>query len=83
MRRNANVGCHQVGLQTTDPADAWRCIATIKRTGSAMEVKPSQRERTYAFRRPAMQKGDIRGGDGVVVPRVTTELVKAWSISRH
>ena len=76
MRHDANVGCHQVGLQTTDPADAWRCIATIKRTGSAMEVKPSQRERTYAFRRPAMQKGDMRGRGGVVVPRVATELLR-------
>ena len=34
------------------------------------------------IRRPAMQKGDMRGGGGVVVPRVATELVKAWSIGR-
>ena len=30
-----------------------------------------------------MRKGDMRGGGGVVIPRVTTELVKAWSISQH
>ena len=30
-----------------------------------------------------MQKGDMRGGGGVVVPRVATELVKAWSIGQH
>ena len=48
-----------------------------------MGVMATQRDKTYAFRRPAMRKGDMRGGGGVVVPRVATELVKAWSISRH
>ena len=48
-----------------------------------MGVMATQRDKTYAFRRPAMRKGDMRGGGGVVVPRVATELVKAWSIGRN
>ena len=29
-----------------------------------------------------MRKGDMHDGDGVVVPRVATELVRAWYMGR-
>ena len=47
-----------------------------------MGVMATQKDKPYAFRRPAMRKDDMRGGGGVVVPRVATELVRAWYMGR-
>ena len=66
MRRNANVGCHQVGLQSTDRL-MLGAVSRLKR-GLGRELTCDE-EMTYAFRRPAMQKDDMRDGSGVVVSR--------------
>ena len=83
--------------QVTDPERRWLCMARRLRrcarrlTRSSRSLSATRRERRMppggltddvAFRRPAMRKGNMHGEDGVVVPRVATELVKAWSIGR-
>ena len=82
MRRNANVGCHQVGLQSTDRL-MLGAISPLEKHRVSDGSQGIPKRENVRIRRPAMQKGNMRGGDGVVVPRVTTELVKAWSICRH
>ena len=69
------------GLTHDGSADAWRYIATEK-TRLGRELMCDE-ETTYAFRRPAMRKYDMRDGSDVVVPRVATKLMKAWSVGRH
>ena len=81
MRRDANVGCHQVGLQTTDRL-MLGAILRLEKHGVS-NGRQGTTERTYAFRRPAMGKYDMRDGSDVVVPRVATKLMKAWSVGRR
>ena len=82
MRHDANVGCHQVGLQTTDQL----MLGAISRLEGAQGQRwksghPKERERTHSAASHA--EGRHARWGGVVLPRVTTELVKAWSINRH
>ena len=70
------------GLTDDGSADAWRNIATRRAQGQRWKSgHPKERERTHSAASHA--EGRHARWGGVVVPRVTTELVKAWSINRH
>ena len=75
MQRDANVGRHQVGLQTTDRL-MLGAILRLEKHGVSDGSQGTHREnvRISAASHAEGRHGGGRGG--VVVPRVTTELLR-------